>query len=43
MYQVIIPTSKNRSPSRFDNFIIKVLALKMELILFSPTEKPKNV
>ncbi len=33
----------NRSPSRFENFIIKVLALKMELILFGPTEKPKNV
>jgi hypothetical protein len=37
----------NRSPSRFENFIIKVLALKMELILFSPTlkedEAPTNV
>ncbi len=37
----------NRSPSRFKNFINKVLALKMELILFSPNvkedEAPTNV
>lgn len=37
----------NRSPSSFENFIIKVLALKMELIFFSPIvkedEAPTNV
>jgi hypothetical protein len=37
----------NRSPSRLENFIIKVLALKMELISSSPIVKqdkaPKNV
>jgi hypothetical protein len=38
---------QDRSPSRFENFITEVLALKMNLIIFSPTIKqdkaPQNV